>query len=67
MLVRLFMMNLKTTLIVEILYKEIIEKYPNTEYAKQAQVNLGMRVTVKTNEDLAYERFLKAEKSLVSG
>lgn len=45
----------------EILYKEIIEKYPNTEYAKQAQVNLGMRVTVKTNEDLAYERFLKAE------
>ena len=45
----------------ETLYKEIIEKYPSTEYAKQAQVNLGMRVTVKTEEDHAYERFLKAE------
>lgn len=42
-------------------YKEIIEKYPNTDYAKQAQVNLGMKVTAKTNEDYAYERFLKAE------
>lgn len=45
----------------ETLYKEIIEKYPSTEYAKQAQVNLGMRVSIKTEEDHAYERFLKAE------
>lgn len=42
-------------------YKEIIEKYPNTEYAKQAQANLGMRVTMKTKEDEAHERFLEAE------
>ncbi len=42
-------------------YKEIIEKYPNTEYAKQAQANLGMRVTMKTEEDVARERFLEAE------
>lgn len=45
----------------EELYKEIIEKYPNTEYAKQAQVNLGMRVTVKTRDDEAKERYLHAE------
>ena len=45
----------------EEIYKEIIEKYPDTEYAKQAQVNLGMRVTLKTKEDLAKERYLVAE------
>lgn len=45
----------------ENLYREIIEKYPGTEYAKQAQINLGMRVTVKTNEDIAHEAFLRAE------
>lgn len=45
----------------EILYKEIIEKYPNTDYAKQAQANLGMRVTMQTDEDKAKERYLHAE------
>ena len=45
----------------EELYKEIIEKYPNTEYAKQAQANLGMRVTAQTREDVAKERYLQAE------
>ena len=45
----------------EEIYKQIIEKYPNTEYAKQAQVNLGMRVTVKTEEDLAREKYMVAE------
>lgn len=45
----------------ETLYKEIIEKYPNTEYAKQAQVNLGMRVTAQTDEDKAKARYLQAE------
>ncbi|MBQ3715883.1 MAG: tetratricopeptide repeat protein [Fibrobacter sp.] len=45
----------------EILYKQIIEKYPNTDYAKQAQVNLGMRVTMQTDEDKAKERYLQAE------
>ena len=45
----------------EEMYKEIIEKYPNTEYAKQAQANLGMRVTMKTREDEAHERYMIAE------
>lgn len=48
------------------LYKEIIEKYPTSEYAKQAQVNLGMRVTVKTREDEAHERYLAAESLWVA-
>lgn len=42
-------------------YMEIMEKYPDSEYAKQAQVNLGMRVTLKTQEDLAHDKFLAAE------
>lgn len=45
----------------EEIYKQIIEKYPETEYAKQAQVNLGMRVTLKTREDLAKEKYMEAE------
>ena len=45
----------------EELYKEIIEKYPGTEYAKQAQANLGMKVTIKTRDDEAKERYLQAE------
>ena len=45
----------------EELYKEIIEKYPGTEYAKQAQANLGMRVTIKTRDDEAKDRYLQAE------
>ena len=45
----------------EEIYKEIIEKYPDTEYAKQAQANLGMRVTLKTREDLAKEKYMEAE------
>lgn len=45
----------------EEIYKEIIEKYPDTEYAKQAQANLGMRVTLKTREDMAKDRYLAAE------
>ena len=45
----------------EEIYKEIIEKYPDTEYAKQAQQNLGMRVTLKTNEDIAKEKYMEAE------
>ena len=45
----------------EDLYKEIVEKFPNTEYAKQAQANLGMRVTMKTREDEARDRYMVAE------
>lgn len=50
----------------EELYKEIIAKYPKTDYAKQAQINLGVRVTVKTPEDDAHELFLIAESLLVA-
>jgi outer membrane protein assembly factor BamD (BamD/ComL family) len=45
----------------EELYKEIIEKYPNTDYAKQAQANIGMNVTMKTKEDEARDRYMAAE------
>ena len=45
----------------EEIYKQIMEKYPETEYAKQAQVNLGMRVTLKTREDMAKEKYMVAE------
>ena len=45
----------------EELYKEIIEKFPNTDYAKQAQANLGMNVTMKTREDEARDRYMQAE------
>lgn len=45
----------------EEIYREIVEKYPDTEYGKQAQANLGMRVTLKTKEDLAKDRYLSAE------
>lgn len=45
----------------EEIYKQIIEKYPDTEYGKQAQANLGMRVTLKTREDIAKERYMEAE------
>ena len=45
----------------EELYKEVIEKFPNTEYAKQAPVNLGMKVTVKTPDDEARDMYMRAE------
>ena len=45
----------------EELYTELIEKYPDSDYAKQAQINMGEPVTLKTKEDLAKERFMKAE------
>jgi len=47
------------------LYRAIIEKYPQTDYAKQAQANMGLQVSLKTMEDLAHEAFLKAEETLV--
>lgn len=43
------------------MYREIIQRYPGTDFAKQAQSNLGERVTVKTREDLAHDAFLNAE------
>lgn len=43
------------------LYKYVLERYPNTEYAKQAERNLGLKPTVQTDEDAAHKLFLEAE------
>ncbi len=43
------------------LYRYVLAKYPNTEYAKQAERNLGLRAGVKTDEDRAHQLFLAAE------
>jgi len=45
------------------IYREIIENFPQTNYAKQAQTNMGLQVTIKTKEDLARYAFLKAEEA----
>jgi len=45
------------------LYRAIIENYPQTDYAKQAQANMGLQISAKTKEDLAHEAFLKAEET----
>lgn len=43
------------------LYRYVLERYPNTEYAKQAERNLGLKPTVQTEEDQAHKLFLEAE------
>jgi len=48
------------------IYRAIIENYPQTNYAKQAQTNLGLQVSAKTREDLAHEAFLKAEDAWIN-
>jgi tetratricopeptide (TPR) repeat protein len=45
------------------IYRRIIENYPKTDYAKQAQSNMGLQVSLKTKEDLARDAFLKAEQA----
>jgi len=45
------------------LYRKLIENYPQLNYAKQAQANMGLQMTVKTKDDLAHDAFLKAEKA----
>ncbi|MCL1967902.1 MAG: outer membrane protein assembly factor BamD [Fibromonadales bacterium] len=45
------------------LYRRLIEHFPGLNYAKQAQANMGLQVTVKTKEDLAHDAFLKAEEA----
>ncbi|MDR3001865.1 MAG: VTT domain-containing protein [Fibromonadaceae bacterium] len=42
-------------------YRRIIESFPQTAYAKQAQANMGLQVNIKTREDLARDAFVKAE------
>ncbi|MCL2100472.1 MAG: outer membrane protein assembly factor BamD [Fibromonadales bacterium] len=45
------------------IYRKIIENFPQTDYAKQAQANMGLQVNVKTKEDFARDAFLKAEEA----
>ena len=45
------------------LYRKVIEHFPQTDYAKQAQANMGQQVSLKTEEDLARDVFLKAEET----
>jgi len=45
------------------LYRAIIANYPKTDYAKQAQRNMGLQVDLKTEDDLARDAFLKAEEA----
>jgi TolA-binding protein len=47
------------------LFSEIIKAYPATEYAKAAQLALGMEATILTRRDSVFQRFLSAE-SLVT-
>ena len=49
------------------LYRYVLEKYPNTEYAKQAERNLGLKPTVETREDQAHKLFLAAEAARFGG
>ncbi|MCL2207433.1 MAG: tetratricopeptide repeat protein [Fibromonadales bacterium] len=45
------------------LYRKVIENFSQTDYAKQAQANMGLQVDLKTKEDLAIDAFLKAEET----
>ncbi len=45
------------------LYQWIIQEFPKSTYAKQSQKNLGLKVTVQTNDDLAKAQYLIAEKA----
>lgn len=49
------------------LYRLILERYPATVYAQQAERNLGLKPSVQTPEDSAHAVFLEAEKLRFSG
>jgi TolA-binding protein len=42
-------------------YMEIIEKYPNTKFAQQAEKNLGRPSQILTRSDSAQQSFIKSE------
>ena len=48
------------------IYRKLVENFPQTNYAKQAQANMGLQVDLKTKEDLAVDAFLKAEETWLS-
>jgi hypothetical protein len=43
-------------------YRYVMVHFPNTEWAKQSEKNLGLPSTIQTNEDKAHLLFLAAEK-----
>jgi len=45
----------------------VMAKFPNTEWAKQAEKNLGLKPTVQTDEDRAHTLFMAAEKLRFDG
>jgi tetratricopeptide (TPR) repeat protein len=48
------------------LYGEIVARFPGTDFAKQSQQNLGLRVTQRNTEDSAHAAFIQAESLWVS-
>jgi len=49
------------------LYRQVMERYPGTAFAQQAERNLGLKPTVQTAEDSAHALFLAAEKLRFGG
>jgi outer membrane protein assembly factor BamD (BamD/ComL family) len=49
------------------LYRVILARWPGTEWAKQAEVDLGLPSTVKTRGDTAHAAFLAAESHRLGG
>jgi len=45
------------------IYRRLIQDFPQLNYAKQAQANMGLQTTIKTRDDLARDAFLKAEEA----
>lgn len=56
--------GLKDTLRADSLFKVVIAAYPSSEFAKKAQEEMNVAVTVKTVKDSAQEAFRNAEKML---
>lgn len=49
------------------LYRLVMQRYPGTPFAQQAERNLGLKPTVQTTEDSAHALFLAAEKIRFGG
>ncbi len=56
--------QMNDTLKADSLFKLLISRFPATELAKDAQKQLGVKVTIKTRQDSAYEEFCRAEDLL---
>lgn len=56
--------QLNDTIRSDSLFKVLITRFPATDYAKNAQKQLGLPVTIKTRQDSAYDAFCKAEDLL---